>query len=143
MESRHLLIEGVLIIRHTGRLNGAGLMSHLGGLFTARVFDQAKYVVSDFSEIAEVACDDCHGREIGALVRDWRNVRARLRRPFRWAVVTADKRVERLTGIIAVGAGDGVFPRVFTGVHEALLWAQNPKILMEIACPAAWKNISG
>lgn len=143
MESRRLLIEGVLIIRHAGRLNGADLINHLRGLFTARVFEQAKYVVSDFSEIAEVACDESHGRQIGALVREWRGIRARLRRPFRWAVVTADKRVERLAGIIAMGAGGGVFPRVFTNVYQALLWVKNPQILMEIASPTAWKNISG
>jgi len=143
MESRHLLIEGVLIIRHTGRLNGAGLMNHLGGLFGARVFDQAKFVVSDFSGVAEVDYDASHGREIGAFVREWRSIRTRLRRPFRWAVVTADQRVAHLAGLIADGAGDGVFARVFTGVYEALLWVRNPKILMEIARPTAWKNVSG
>lgn len=133
MGSNYLFIEGGLIIGHGSQLRAGDLRNDLRRLFETHALDQAKYIVSDFSAITGIALEESQGRDIGALVRQLRSMRITLRRPFRWAAVTADQRVEHLAGNIALGAGAGINLKVFTNLHEALLWAKNPRAFMEIA----------
>lgn len=137
MESRHLQIEGGLIIRHSGHLTGSDLMNDSHTLFKNRALDDAKYVVSDFSQITWCIFEEFYGHEIGTYVREMRSLRITLRRPIRWAVVTADPQVEQMAGIVAAGAGTGIYMRVFANFYEAFLWANNPGLLAEIAKYAA------
>lgn len=132
MESRHLLIEGGLIIKHSGELTGLGLINYLCELFKARAFDQAKYVVSDFSVITCLVFEESYGHEIGTIVHEFRSIRITLRRPIRWAVVTDDPSIEQLAGVIAVGAGTDIYLRVFANIYEAVLWGKHRKAFTEI-----------
>jgi len=136
-EPRCLLIEGGLIIRHSGRLTGADLMNHSRQLFCNRAFDDAKYIVSDFSQITWSTFEESHGYEIGTYVREMRSKRIRLRRPFRWAVITADPHAEHLAGVIASGVGTDIYLQVFANFYEGLLWGNNPRFFTEIAKYAA------
>ena len=96
MQAKHLLIDGCLISRHGGGLRAADLLDYLSKLFQTRALDHAKYIVSDFSQTTEITFDESHVQQIGAFVRELRSIRVTLRRPIRWAVVTADQRIRHL-----------------------------------------------
>ena len=129
MESQNIRTDGGLIIWHSGRLTASGLSVYIQTLFESPGVDILDFAVTDFSRISAIDLDESEAAEIGALVHDLRSLRGTMDQTVRWAVVSADDRIESLARVMANYSAGYLHLKVFGNLDEALLWARNAGIL--------------